>query len=260
MDGTQQPRKSYTLAELDSYLQHESLDDFSALPPITSFVFDNIPGKLNQGKISDEALEHLNPLCSKQLLLGRSTGEYTAPDSPVYLCLGGKAGNVVGLNCNGFIHQFSLDTLSYVDLEPPYRKLLKSKEEIIVLLDAEKRRLKAYTCYLFLKAGHSQEIEFYSTFKDDLRYASAWLAKKGDGSVRTARQKAASLRQKEEAARNRTDALRDTPFATERQRHETHLNPDMARATSSLPLRSTRMPSHDSVIEKDNFDTVPLRK
>jgi hypothetical protein len=56
MDSTQQPRKSYTLAELDSYLQHESLDDFSALPPITSFVFDNIPGKLNQGKISDEVL------------------------------------------------------------------------------------------------------------------------------------------------------------------------------------------------------------
>jgi hypothetical protein len=258
MDDTQQPHKAYTLAELESYLQHESPDDFPALPPTTNFVFDSLPEHLSKGKISDEAMNNLNPLCRMQLLLGRSTGEYTDPNSPVYLCLGGDSNNGVGLNCNGYIHQFTLDMLSYVDLEQSFRKLLRSEHEAEVLYQPERRRLRAFLCYLFLKAGHiNGAIEHYSGFKDDLRYAATWFAREGDGPVRTARQKAATSRQKEEIVKERTGASQRTGVKLSDAHHvrrEMPLSSRLNRPTANnLPSR-TRIPGHDKI------DDMPPRE
>jgi hypothetical protein len=256
MDETQQPRKSYTLVQLEAYLQHESPYDFLALPHITSFTFRVASDELADG---DATAATLNPICHVHLLLGQSTGEYT-DRSPVYLRLGSEGNNAFGLNCSGRFYKFALDNLSYVDLEAPFLKLLKNEKEIIVLHDSEKRRLKAWACYLFLKSGCIKTVRDYPGFEDDLRYACARLAKEGGRPVKTARQKAAALRQKESTVKDKTESLRGRIFDSGHSGQETHLNAEMDPASADFPLRTSRMSSHDSVIEGDGIGETPLRK
>jgi hypothetical protein len=199
MDAPQQLPQEYTLTNVNAYLREECPDEISALPPINSFAFTNTPELINNGDADREAL---HPICNMQLLLRNSTGEYTTY-SPVYLCLGGEGNNRVGLNCNGRLYTFNLDNLSYVNFAKPVRRLLRSQKEVEVLREAEKRRPKAYGCYLFLVAGHVQSIHLYSGSKDDMRYASAWLARENDGSVKTARQKRLSCARKRLQPRRR---------------------------------------------------------
>jgi hypothetical protein len=261
MDGSQQPRHEYTLAQINTYLQQEYPNEFSALPVISSFVFTSAPRALADGDLSRG---DLNLICNVQLLLGHSDGEYTT-DEPVYLCLGRDAHNRVSLNCNGNIYKFNLDNLSYIHLNESFRKLLRSEKEVEVLHDAERKRLKAYACYLFLQAGHVDTIQVYSGFVDDLRYASAWLAREDDGPVKTARQKAAISRQKEDAARKRNEAVKHAggtpaPSGVHNARHETPAYPGIDRATASLPRQDTHISRHLRVVESVVGEDMQTRK
>jgi hypothetical protein len=257
MDAPQQLPQEYTLANVNAYLREECPDEISALPPIDSFVFTNTPVLITNGDADREAF---HPICNMQLLLGNSTGEYTTY-SPVYLCLGGEGNNRVGLNCNGRLYTFNLDNLSYVNLAKPFIKLLRSQKEVEVLREAEKTRLKAYGCYLFLIVRHIQSINLYSGSKDDMRYASAWLARENDGPVKTARQKAAILRQKEIAAEKKTEALRrseGTPSSISNAYHETPAHPEIRRATANHSRQDARVSPHGSAIEGAGGCNTPL--
>jgi hypothetical protein len=202
MDDQEQACPVYNLVDIIRYLQKECPDEIPTLPPMPRFAITRIYGQLANRDAGNEALTSIR---NWQLLLGRSTGEYTT-NYPVYLCIGGEGNNKASLKCNDKIYKFDLDNLSYVDLQPPFRKLLREENEVEVLQETEKRRLKAFGCYLHLKHGHIQTIQHYSGFLDDLRYAVTWFARKGNEPVRTARQKAAILRQKAESAKENSES------------------------------------------------------
>jgi hypothetical protein len=194
---------TYTLASLDGFLRKECSDEYKDLPSIDLFAFSTTPDHLAPGDTTDE--DHL-PLCDTRLYIGQSTGEFT-PGKPVYLCIGGEGNTHVSLICGDKIYKSNFDNVAYIDMNEPLRKLCCSGN-LMLKSEVGKNRLKAYVCYLFLRAGHNQTVLSYRGLQNDLRLACTWLARKDDGPVRTARQRAALERKKEEAAQKRISKSR----------------------------------------------------
>ncbi|KAH3906824.1 hypothetical protein HBH56_198050 [Parastagonospora nodorum] len=188
-----------TLQEINSYLLKECPDEYPKLPATDRFTFINTPCQLADGDVGDKRPEHL---CNFQLRLGVSDGEYTS-GRPVYLCLGGAGYNEIFLSCEARLYKLAVENLSHVRLEQAYRNLLLCEMDTRAAEEVEKSRLKAWACYMFLRAGHIPTLQPYVRLLDELRYACTWMAREYGVKVKTARQKAAVQRKKEEAAESR---------------------------------------------------------
>jgi hypothetical protein len=204
MDLQSQLESEYTLAELNALLQKECAEGLSTLPNIDNYVFATTPHTLGN---DDSGIEHPGQLCDIQLLLGKSSGEYTAHKS-VYLCLERESDGKLVLNCDKTLYRFNLNNLSYVDLDPSYHGLLRNEDQVEVLHEIEKKRLRAYGYYLFLSAGHVQTVKPYHRFGDDLKSACNWFAKGIRKAEEAKRPQEGSIRQNELAAKSRIIILK----------------------------------------------------
>jgi hypothetical protein len=163
---------THTLAEINALLQDKCSVGLSIAPSIDDFTFTKTPNEVGNG---DGIIEHPDQSCSVYLRIGHSNGKHTT-QGPAFLCLRGQGKLRLGLYCYGALYELSLANLCYVDLDPPFQKLLGSEKAVTVLHDFEKRRLEAYGYYLFLSAGHIESVQAYDSFESDLRSAFAWFA------------------------------------------------------------------------------------
>jgi hypothetical protein len=207
---------TYTLAELNTLLQLECLSGISALPAIDNYTFTRTPAKLADG---DTGTEKPDRLCDAHLLLGKGSDESTAHKS-VHLCLESNSNGKFFLSCNNTLYIFNFENLSYVDLDPPFRKLLESDEEVEVLHNYQMLMLKAYGYYLFLSAGHISNIQLYHGFENSLILACKSFAKRNRDTREIMIPQQDSKRQREPAAKSKivilkfSQGLRATSTAT----------------------------------------------
>jgi hypothetical protein len=195
---------TYTLAELNTLLQRECLGGFSALPAIDNYIFTRTPDELADG---DTDTERPGPLCNVRLQLGQSGDESTAQRS-VYLCLESNSNGKFFLNCDNTLYIFNSDNLSYVDIDPTFRKLLDSDKKVDVLHDYQMFELKAYGYYLFLSAGHIPNVQSYYGFEDNLMYACKSFSRRTRDTREIMNLQQESNRQKEPAAKSRIVILK----------------------------------------------------
>ena len=179
-----EPLRFYNLVELEEFVQEECMDDTTILPSIDTFTFLVSTGHVLPGD--------LYPTCNMRLRIGRRKGRRTDA-SDVFLCLCGGGNNKPSLNVGQTYYDYNLVNLTRVSLEPQFEALCSRRQ---VQLEVEKKRLKAYACYLYLAAGYIKTIQSYSGFEYDLRLACAWIGRTEDGPVITPRQKAAIIRRR----------------------------------------------------------------
>jgi hypothetical protein len=244
-------RATYTLADINALLQKECAHGFSAIPSIDNFTFTRTPQELHDGDIGDERPDRI---CGTRLRIGQSSGEYTT-HSAVFLCLVGEGKNSVMLNCDSALYKFSLDNLSYVDLDSSFRQLLRSETELEVLTQAERNRLKAFGCYLFLSAGHIQTIQSYPRFEDNLRYACTRFTSESGGSERMYQQQ--DLTRKNEATSKRMITVLKYPKGS----RATSAAATVTGSDSTAPQQQDgRTLRHMMLIPDDSDEDTPLRK
>jgi hypothetical protein len=244
-----------TLEEINSYLLRECPDEYPKLPATDRFTFIDTPCQLADGDVGDKRPERL---CNLQLRLGVSDGEYTS-GRPVYLCLGGAGYNEIFLSCEARLYKLTVENLSHVCLEQAYRNLLLCEMDTRAAEEVEKSRLKAWVCYIFLRAGHIPNLQPYIRFLDELRYACTRMAREYGVKVRTARQKAAVQRKKDDVAKSRLAEQNRSNSSANGYSHEGHADirsPELTPGTRSQSTDAVEEPRPSAVKHENDDDEI----
>lgn len=164
---------AYSVSDLDRRLQEACPEEFAAMASLDQPTFI----RLTTRPADYNAIYGDSAMCTMALHTGTSTSEFTN-GHPVYHCIGGADNNQIALYCNDNLEIFNLNNLICVTLKEPFDGLCHDVNDPEIGHESERVRLRAYACYLFLRAGYVNEEEWkpYGRFEEGLRLACKSLA------------------------------------------------------------------------------------